>query len=115
MLTFLSPYMGWLKFGLATSAIVGVFVAGHHYAALQNEAATLKNIQEQRIATDLKDKQLAQFSSQLEVAKNAQTVITQTIQHNVDHYINRPVYGAACFDADGLADVNKALSGQISR
>ena len=41
-------------------------------------------------------------------------VVYKTITQSVDKYIDRPVYLANCFDADGLRDATAAINGKIA-
>lgn len=50
-------------------------------------------------------------AQQLEVAKADRVIQTQYITKTVTKLVDRPVYQNVCLDADGLAVINKALSG----
>lgn len=47
----------------------------------------------------------------LEAEDGKARIVYRTITKAVDRYIDRPVYRAACLDADGLRDANAALRG----
>lgn len=46
-----------------------------------------------------------------ETFKERERVIYQTITETVDRIVERPVYRAACFDDDGLRQLNAAIRG----
>lgn len=104
-----------LVYGLIALAILGVLsgIAWKIYSAGQ----TAKQVEWGKAAAQQTRKETAQSThaaTQLE-AKNAESkVVYRTLTRTVDKYIDRPVYRAECFDADGLRDANAALSGQAA-
>jgi hypothetical protein len=52
------------------------------------------------------------LAAQLETERAKSHVVYQTITHEVDHVVDRPVYRNDCLDADGLRLVNAAFAGQ---
>lgn len=104
-----------LIYGLLALAILSVLsgVAWKIYSAGQ----TARQVEWDKAATRQARKETAQSTTaatQLE-SKNAEAkVVYKTITRTVDKYIDRPVYRAECFDADGLRDANAALNGQAA-
>ena len=100
-----------LVYGLIALAIIGVLsgIAWKIYSAGQ----TSKQVEWDKAAAKQAKKESAQSThsaTKLE-AKNAEAkVVYKTITRTVDKYIDRPVYRAECFDADGLRDANAALN-----
>ena len=104
-----------LIYGLLALAIIGLLsgIAWKIYSAGQ----TAKQVEWDRAAAQQAKKETVQSTNaatQLE-AENAQAkIVYKTITRTVDKYIDRPVYRAECFDADGLRDANAALIGQAA-
>ncbi len=104
-----------LLYGLLALAILGLIsgIAWKIYSAGQ----TSKQTEWDKASMQQAKKETAQSTTaatQLE-AKNAEAkVVYKTITRTVDKYIDRPVYRAECFDADGLRDANAALVGQAA-
>lgn len=104
-----------LLYGLLALAIIGALsgIAWKIYSAGQ----TAKQVEWDKASTQQARKETTQSThaaTQLE-AKNADAkVVYKTITRTVDKYIDRPVYRAECFDADGLRDANAALVGQAA-
>ena len=104
-----------LIYGLLALAILGVVsgIAWKIYSAGQ----TAKQVEWQKASAQQAQKETTQSTTaatKLE-AKNAEAkVVYKTITRTVDKYIDRPVYRAECFDADGLRDANAALVGQAA-
>lgn len=49
-----------------------------------------------------------EVSEEYETTKEAERVKTETITHNVQKIVERPIYINNCFDADGVSAVNQA-------
>ncbi len=104
-----------LIYGLIALAIIGLLsgIAWKIYSAGQ----TAKQAEWERASAQQARKETVQSTNaatQLE-AENAQAkIVYKTITRTVDRYIDRPIYRAECFDADGLRDANAALSGQTA-
>ena len=56
----------------------------------------------------------AAAAKELEAERAKKKVVYKTITQSVDKYIDRPVYLANCFDADGLRDATAAINGKIA-
>lgn len=105
--------------------VVGVvleiaLVAGvtYHYTAKHfeaHEAATVAAIHAQeQAAVDAAIARANTAESDLATERQKSHVVYETITHEVDHVVDRPVYRADCLDADGLRLVNAALTGQAA-
>ena len=63
---------------------------------------------------DQREKERAKIdtaTTKREAQREKTTTVYRTITKNVDRYIDRPVYAAACIDDSGLRDINAALRG----
>jgi len=102
----LGPYYAAATIVLAAAT----FAAGYKVASNAANAALLKS---QQIAeTRYHEKELAfnAASAALETAKRAATTRTRTLTREVIKLVDRPIYRADCFDADGLRLANRALT-----
>lgn len=104
-----------LIYGLLALAIIGV-LSGVAWK-IHNAGQLSKQVEWDKAAAQQSSKETAQSNNsatQLEVKNAAEKIIYKTITRSVDKYIDRPVYRAECFDADGLRDANAALNGQVA-
>lgn len=105
-----------LIYGLIALALVGALsaIAWSIYRAGQAS----KQVEWDRAAAQQARNEAAQAhraAANLEENNAEASVIYKTITRSVDRYVDRPVYRAECFDADGLRDANAALTGQAAR
>lgn len=95
-------------------------VAGvsYHYTAKYykaHEEATVAAIQaQQQAAINAAIARANTAEADLATERQKSHVVYQTITHEVDHVIDRPVYRSDCLDADGLRLVNAAFAGQAA-
>lgn len=64
-----------------------------------------------RVQREQEAKKIAEATTKQEVQREKIKTVYRTITKNVDRYIDRPVYRAACFDELGMRDINAALRG----
>lgn len=110
--------LGWMYL-IGTAAVIaslgGIFYAVDHRGYVRGKAevqAEWNAAVDAEAAREVVQSNAA--ASNLE-SKNAQArVVYRTITQAVDKYIDRPVYRNVCFDADGVRDVNAALSGTLA-
>jgi len=94
------------------AAVAGYYVHKHDKA---HEAATVAYIHAQeQAAIDAALARANSAESDLATERAKNHVVYQTITREVDRLVDRPVYRADCFDADGLRLANAALAGQAA-
>jgi hypothetical protein len=94
------------------AGVTGYYVHKHDAA---HEKATVDRIHaEQQAAIDAAVARANTAESDLATERAKSHVVYQTITHEVDHVIDRPVYRSDCLDADGLRLANAALAGQAA-
>lgn len=110
-LTFLNPYMLYIKLALGSLLLIGSFYSGWKLNGWYNDSKDLAVIEqtaklqeefkthEKNIATTLENK-LKQFKANERVINNEKLKI-----------IDRPIYNNTCLDTDGVALINKSRGG----
>jgi hypothetical protein len=94
------------------AAVTGYYVHKHDKA---HEAATVAAIHAQeQAAIDAALARANSAESDLATERKKSHVVYQTITHEVDHVVDRPVYLRDCIDSDGLRLANAALTGQVA-
>ena len=96
-------------------AMAGLYYKVHHdgYEQGVGEIKTEWNAANEKARAEEAAKSAAAAKA-LEEANAKRTIVYKTITQTVDRYIDRPIYANACFDADGLRDANRALSGTLT-
>ena len=56
----------------------------------------------------------AAAAKELEAERAKKKVVYRTITQSVEKYVDRPVYRADCWDADGMRDATAAINGKIA-
>lgn len=94
------------------AGVTGYYVHKHDR---EHEAATVAAIHAQeQAAIDAAIARANSAESDLATERAKSHVVYQTITHEVDRLVDRPVYRADCLDVAGLNLVNQALSGASS-
>jgi hypothetical protein len=97
---------------VAVAALLGGYAWFVHYErGLGAEKATAAIQAKLQADANAAIAQAQSAESDLAIERAKSHVVYQTITHEVDHVIDRPVYLQDCLDSDGLALVNRALSG----
>lgn len=93
--------------GIAYAIYNSIYSAGKASMKAEWDAAIAKQAKAETVQIDTATKSL-------EVKNVEAKIVYKTITRSVDKYIDRPIYRAECFDADGLRDANAALSGKAA-
>lgn len=78
----------------------------------RHDAMDLARIEASKETERLRARAADSASANHEGFKEKERVVYQTITETVDRIVERPVYRAACFDDDGLRQLNAAIRGE---
>jgi hypothetical protein len=84
------PQVSLVKAGGLAAALAAAFAAGWHFNGVEHEAALLRqeNVQAQQLQA--KQAKIDTLASDLEAARQARQIVTQTITRDVIRYANSP-------------------------
>lgn len=101
----------WLYGLILAAASVASFFAGDEWRAGLVAQRDLRTVQENARVQILRVDRADQAADRHEVAKAAIEVRYQTIEKEVQHVVEKPVYRNVCLDDDGLRVLGAALAG----
>ena len=101
---------------LLALAVIGALAGLHHKIYTSGYTAGEAACKAQRekdnaLQREREAKQAGNAVTNLEKGDEKQKTVYRTITKRVKEYVDRPVYRAECWDADGLRDANAALLG----
>lgn len=104
-----------LIYAVVALGIIGALgLIGSKIYTAGGDAVRLEWADANRQQREAEAKQANQAAEKKEQGDAKAKVVYRTITQTVDKYIDRPVYRNVCLDADGLRDVNTALSGALT-
>ena len=104
---------GLILYLVAAIAILGLLSAiSYRIYAAGAESVRLEWAEANRLAREAEAKKAETATKGLEADRGKEKIVYRTITQQVDRIVERPVYRAECFDADGLRLARCAILGQ---